>query len=331
MNEKDFIKIDTENIEPVEFSDWEKKKIEKRILRSSKTHSNKSFKWVATIAMIIVIATGNIIWNPVVAERLPIIQQLLQINDNPKLQAFSEHATIINQVDESNGSSIELAEAFFDGNFIAISYEMKQAKPMKENPLLWDGSLEVNGDKLEVGSHQITQKDEYTWIGMFTAKVSDKVYDESIDIQWSPRVFKGIQNTTLIEGDWNYQLELTPTQAYSRKINIPFGNEQYRLLFNKITVGKYATILYFEGDLDKDTEFLMVDIKDNLENIYEDISVTSIENKTGQVTGYVEFFSSDFNVSTFTISPTIRIVDEMTLEKKKLIPLPIIKIPVKKH
>ena len=35
MNEKDFIKLDVEEIEPVELSDWEKSNIEKSVLRST--------------------------------------------------------------------------------------------------------------------------------------------------------------------------------------------------------------------------------------------------------------------------------------------------------
>lgn len=37
MNEKDFIEIDIEEIEPIELSDWEKINIEKSVLRSSST------------------------------------------------------------------------------------------------------------------------------------------------------------------------------------------------------------------------------------------------------------------------------------------------------
>ena len=52
---------------------------------------------------------------------------------------------------------------------------------------------------------------------MFTARISDKVIDETINVQWRPKDFKGIENTTLVEGSWNFQLELTPTGAYSKK------------------------------------------------------------------------------------------------------------------
>ena len=72
---------------------------------------------------------------------------------------------------------------------------------------------------------------------MFTARISDKAMDETINLQWRPKDFKGMKNTTLVEGAWNFQLELTPTRAYSRKINKPFGNEQYQLLCNQITEG----------------------------------------------------------------------------------------------
>ena len=63
------------------------------------------------------------------------------------------------------------------------------------------------------------------------------------------------------------------------KVNIPFGNEQYQLLCNQITAGKYITTLYFEGNLDWDTEFLMVDIQDNLGNIYENVGTTTIKKR----------------------------------------------------
>lgn len=114
---------------------------------------------------------------------------------------------------------------------------MKHEEPIDEPPLFWNGDLEVNGNKLDVLSHQIIKKNDATWIGMFTARISDKAMDETINLQWRPKDFKGMKNTTLVEGAWNFQLELTPTRAYSRKINKPFGNEQYQLLCNQITEG----------------------------------------------------------------------------------------------
>lgn len=328
MNEKDFIKMDIEKIEPVELSDWEMKNIEKSILHSSKKRSNKKFKWMSAIAMTILIVTSSTIWLPAVADRLPIIQQLLQINANPQLQVFSDYATIINQIDESNGSTIELAEAFFDGSIISISYEMKHDKPMYGNPLFWMDHLEVNGNTLSTQSQQIIKKDDSTWIGMFTARVSDEVINETINVQWSPKELKGTEYTTLVEGDWNYQLELTPTKANTKQINIPFGDEQYQLVYNQITMGKYTTTLYFEGNLDWDTEVLMLEVKDNLGNVYENVGTNSFKSGTGQVNGYTELFVPDNDIQTLIITPTIRIVDEKTLAAKEFISLPIIKVPL---
>ncbi|ETT85982.1 DUF4179 domain-containing protein [Viridibacillus sp. FSL R5-0477] len=328
MNEKDFIKIDIEKIEPVELSDWEKKNIEKSILCSSKKHSNKKFKWISAIAMTTLIVTSSTIWLPAVADRLPIVQQLIQVKDNPQLQVFSDYATIINQMDESNGSTIELAEAFFDGSIISVSYEMKHDKPINGDPLFWIDHLEVNGNTLSTLSQQINKKDEYTWIGMFTARVSDEVIDETINVQWSPKELKGIEYTTLVEGDWNYQLELTPTQANSKKINIPFGDEQYQLVFNQITSGKFATTLYFEGNLDWNTEFLMIEIKDNLGNVYENVGTSSFKSEPERVNGYIDFFVPDTGIQTLIFTPTIRVVDEKTLAPKELIQLPIIQLPL---
>lgn len=206
---------------------------------------------------------------------------------------------------------------------------MKHEEPIDEPPLFWNGDLEVNGNKLDVLSHQIIKKNDATWIGMFTARISDKAMDETINLQWRPKDFKGMKNTTLVEGAWNFQLELTPTRAYSRKINKPFGNEQYQLLCNQITEGKYITTLYFEGNLDWDTEFLMVDIQDNLGNVYEHVGTTTIKSDSGRVNGFIEVFIPDSSIRTLVITPTIRIVDEKTLERKELVPLPSFTISLK--
>lgn len=331
MNEKDFIEIDIDEIEPIELSDWEKINIEKNVLRSSSTKKYvfKKWKWVSIVAMLTFIFASSSIWLPVVANRVPIVQQLLNSNDNPQLQVFSDNASTINQIDESNGTSIELAEAFFDGTIVSVSYEMKHEQSIDEPPLFWKGDLEVNGNKLDVLSHQIIKKNDATWIGMFTARISDKAMDETINLQWRPKDFKGMKNTTLVEGAWNFQLELTPTRAYSRKINKPFGNEQYQLLCNQITEGKYITTLYFEGNLDWDTEFLMVDIQDNLGNVYEHVGTTTIKSDSGRVNGFIEVFIPDSSIRTLVITPTIRIVDEKTLERKELVPLPSFTISLK--
>ncbi len=134
--------------------------------------------------------------------------------------------------------------------------------------------------------------------------------------------------TTLIEGYWAYQLELSPTKAHSKKLNISFGNEQYQLVFNQLTKGKYATALYFEGNLDWNTEFLMLEIKDNVGNVYEDIGTSSFKSDSGRVNGYIELFVPDTAIQTLILTPTIRIVDEKTLAKKEDIQLPIIQIPL---
>ncbi|MDI2587423.1 hypothetical protein OR571_09980 [Psychrobacillus sp. NEAU-3TGS] len=204
---------------------------------------------------------------------------------------------------------------------------MKHDEPIDEAPLFWNGQLEVNGRPLDTLSHQIIKKNDYTWIGMFTARVSDQAIDKTIDLQWSPKDFKGMENTTLAKGEWNFQLELSPTQAFSKKVNIPFGDEQYQLQFNQLSAGKYMTTLYFEGNIDNYTEFLMVDIQDNLGNVYENVGVTTSNTESGQTIGYIEVFIPDVNIQTLIITPSIRIVDEKTLKLKELIPLSSIKIP----
>lgn len=73
----------------------------------------------------------------------------------------------------------------------------------------------------------------------------------------------------------------------------------------------------------------MVDIKDNLGNVYENVGTTTIKSGSGRVNGYVEVFIPDSTIRTLIITPTIRIVDEKTLERKELVPLPSINISLK--
>ena len=54
----------------------------------------------------------------------------------------------------------------------------------------------------------------------------------------------------------------------------------------------------------------MVDIEDNLGNVYEKVGATTIKSGSGRVNGYVEVFIPDSDIRTLIITPTIRIVDE---------------------
>ena len=137
------LNIDTD-LQPMEVSDFEKEKVKRTVMRGKrKNHLPRNLS-VAAAFLVASSITLSVAF-PTFAAKLPIVGNIFELfNDNERyvFEKYDTHATDIGVTKESNGISVTVTDAVYDGENITIAYTMESEKDLGERPVL-EGILDA--------------------------------------------------------------------------------------------------------------------------------------------------------------------------------------------
>ncbi|PSL41500.1 uncharacterized protein DUF4179 [Planomicrobium soli] len=261
---------DIEEIPEAAVSNFEKKEMKKRLLdQKRKPHWIKKLAVAASI-FIAASATTAIAF-PSVASQIPILQNIVSYFDEDELifNHFSEVAQPLNLTDTSNGSTVSIEEAVYDGTSVTITFALKTEENLGEFPLA-NGSLEAFGANGSGSSIAMNKVSDTTYAGMITM-APDFVFGSpnTLKVSWKPQSFEDFDTQTQLTGDWSFDFKLRALDSKSVKIdeNILFEGGQYKL--NELLLTKLSTVLVFnKKDVNDNRYMASWQLEDNLGNIY---------------------------------------------------------------
>ncbi|MET0786020.1 MAG: DUF4179 domain-containing protein, partial [Paenisporosarcina sp.] len=159
-NFKDWLSMDVENIEPMNLSDSKKFEMKQNILaRSHKKKNHMNLRHLTVAAIIVVSAvTATSITFPTFAAQIPFMQNIVGYFDNEDTiyENYSVFATEIGQTQTSNGTSVMIENAVFDGTSLTVSYAIETNVDLGPSPRMSD-PFDVKGAS-GIGSHGTIQK-----------------------------------------------------------------------------------------------------------------------------------------------------------------------------
>ncbi len=301
------LKIDTE-LEPMEVNELEIARIKQRVL---KRRNRKQIPKIAGAAAGIILAvniTAGMAF-PAYAEKIPFLASVFErFNDDNKyvFKDYEEFATDIGVTKESNGISITVTDAVYDGENVTIAYTMKSEKELGTRPGL-DGPfiIEEVKKRYENGGystrHLAEKVGEHEYAGLFVYQLVKGSKPEEVHARWSGDTVIDFNYVyTEYEGDWDFQFHLKKLESKTTKLadaGLRLQEEGFEINMSKMVETPVTTTLYltekvlqdqFQPPIENwhgiDVEYKVVD---NLGNEYKtiyayDVGVSKELNNLGQ-------------------------------------------------
>ncbi|HZH59013.1 MAG TPA: DUF4179 domain-containing protein [Metabacillus sp.] len=275
---QDLLNIDIDNIEPKHISKERKLEIKQHVL--SKTNGKKrTYLHTLTAAALIgvTVITGSIMTAPALANQLPFIQSILSYFEKDTLpNKYVDLATVVNQVQSSNGIDVMIENAVYDGTNVMITYAIQTKENLGDQPIS-EGYIDVQHANAIGGTGFIEKTNVTTYVGV--EKVTPHFQGkspEAIMVKWQPKVFKNIEENKQYGGDWTFEFTLSQLPTTTQLLNETREQEGLTFVLKSLEHSEMASVLHYEFSVDKhvlkEWPFVLIEImvvKDNLGNIYE--------------------------------------------------------------
>lgn len=216
---------------------------------------------------------------PSVAAQIPFMNNVISyFNDEEhRYENFETFSTDIGLAQTSNGMTVMIDNAVYDGKNVTISYALETEREIKEemeiNALSW---FDIVGSSGMGGSDQITKvsDDRYVGLASFTPHFKDEEYPDTIEVTWKPEAFYSLSNDLEVEGDWSFAFSLNRLEGDLQLVNETVQQENVSFTLQSIEFTDVSTVISYEqvikDDLLQEWESVIpvFHVTDDLGNVY---------------------------------------------------------------
>lgn len=241
--------LNIDEIEPVEVSEIEKKRVKRHVMGVGSKKKIKVFKYMAMAATIALGATiGASFAVPSIASQIPFMNNIMNYfqDENSYTSNYSKFATNISQTQSSNGVSIMIEDAVFDGSSITISYAIETDKDLGTSPGM-SSAFDVKGAEAIGAAGTIKKVNATTYVG--TEKITPTFRGnkpDRIEISWEPGAFKNLETDESIAGDWHFAFEVSALENKTKLVNQSVTNHGVTVNIKSIETNGLSTIIHYE-------------------------------------------------------------------------------------
>lgn len=276
MNEyKKLAHLNIDDIEPVEVSEFEKKRVKKHVLGTKR--SPKLFKNIAIATAITIGATvATSFAFPSFASQIPFVQNVISyFNDKDSIYSnYNDFATEIGQVQTSNGVSVMIENAVFDGTSLTISYALETELDLGDMPSV-KNYLDIKGADAMGGGSTIKKINETTYVGLdkMVPHFKDGKRDEII-VSWKPEAFISYETGEKVKGDWQFDFSISKLEGEIQLVNQAVTNDGITILINSIEKSDMSAVINYEHFVDQKLAdqwmhtTISLEVKDDLGKVY---------------------------------------------------------------
>lgn len=302
-----------------------KKDLEKAaIKRALKKRINKKNRWYGK-GMVAAITTGVIIGgtlcvgvvNPTYAKGLPIVGDIFRFLDNGRTgiyDLYKENAQEINVTKESNGVSITVQDALFDGKTVYLTYVVNTDKDLGDKPKIGVGpTFSIKGyEGGMTGSSQSKKIDEHTYVAQESYTIDE--FKESIKCKLKIKeiLIFDANNQDSIKGNWQFEFELGATEGIREDVNKSTTEDGFSVTIDYVMNTPMSYIINYTQEVPKayrtewDDVSTMLEVKDDLGNSYDgDMNGGRGRIDTGIMSFTMTFGKIDERASKLIITPRI--------------------------
>ncbi|WP_433747520.1 DUF4179 domain-containing protein [Falsibacillus pallidus] len=248
---KKLVDISIDDIEPVEVSELEKRRVKQHVLGRKKRR--KPYQAIAAAAVIVIGAgIAGSFAAPSLATQIPIIQNIMSYftEEDSYNENFAKVAADISQTQTSNGVSVMVEDAVFDGSSITVSYAIQTDKDLGENPYL-KNPLEVKGSDGMGGSGRIEKINSSTYVG--TEKITPHFNGKtpnSLAVRWEPKAFVNMETNESVKGDWKFAFNVRSLENQKEVVNQTVSAHGVSVVIQSLETNDLSTIIHYGRFID---------------------------------------------------------------------------------
>ncbi|PFA69112.1 hypothetical protein CN378_04315 [Bacillus sp. AFS015802] len=248
MSMKEWMELDIDSLELEEVTDLEKKRVKQHVLKKrEKKHVWRNIG-VASV-MLIGISTAAGYAYPSLASQVPFMDDVIQYFSNDETyKEFDEFSTDIGLTETSNGVTILIDDAVYDGTNITVSYAIETDKDFGEDIHSGGHWFDIKGANGSGGSSQLTKISDNRYVGLATITPSFKrgEFPEKVEITWEPEKLYSTSNDVEVEGDWSFAFSLKRLEGDVRLVNETTKTEDIQFTLKSVEVTDVSTVIAYE-------------------------------------------------------------------------------------
>jgi len=251
---KDWLSLDIENIEPLEMSSQQKAKLKQRVFKQ--TVKKRVPKWVRNLSAAAIIGIGTVTTVatafPTLASQIPFMKNIASYfnNKDTMFENFDSYATEIGQVQTSNGISMMIENAVFDGTSLTISFALESDTELSSHPFFQGNFIDVKDSVAIGGGSRLEKISDNKYVGL--ANVTpyfDKEAPEEVEVSWTPQAFY-VNTDKLVKGDWAFHFKVSKLEGELQLINETVTNYDVTARFTSLEKNEMSTIIHYEYEMD---------------------------------------------------------------------------------
>lgn len=250
MSMKEWMDLDIDSLELLEVTDIEKARVKQHVLKIRK--KAPIWRHIAVAAVIIVgatTATGFAF--PTIAAQIPFMQNVISYFEDgeQRYKNFEAFSTNIGLAQTSNGMTVMIDNAVYDGTNITVSYAIETdhdfGEAMQVRAPNW---FDVVGAIGGGGGHNITKISDTRYVGLseFTPHFKNDIYPETVKVTWTPQAFYSLSNDLEVEGDWSFAFSLERLEGDILLLNETVQEKDVNFTLQSVEFTDVSTVITYE-------------------------------------------------------------------------------------
>lgn len=214
-------------------------------------------KWkqpIVAAAMILGLTATSVAFSfPSIAAQIPFMDNVISFfyDEERDYNNFESFSTDIGLAQTSNGTTVMIDNAVYDGTNITILYALETEEEIEQDiEISAMNMFDVVGAIGAGGSEKITKISNNRYVGLatITPMFEEKVESpETIEVTWKPEAFKSIFNDDLsVEGDWSFAFSLNRLEGDMELINETVRSEDVDFTLKSIEFTDVSTVISYD-------------------------------------------------------------------------------------
>lgn len=248
MSLKKWTELDIDHLDLVEVSEMEKARVKQHVLKKHKRAPILRNIAVASIIVLSATITTGFAF-PTIASQIPFMDNIISyFTDDERSTNFENFSTDVGLIETSNGTTVMIENAVYDGTNITVSYAIETERPFgDESSTLSHHSFNVEDSMGGSGSREIKRITDTRYVGIetITPFFKDAQHPETVQVKWEPTIIRDNEGAE-IEGDWSFAFSLERLEGNVALLNETVQNEDVLFTLQSVEYTPVSTIISYE-------------------------------------------------------------------------------------
>ncbi|MBD8033322.1 MULTISPECIES: DUF4179 domain-containing protein [Solibacillus] len=248
MSLKKWTDLDIDHLELLEVTEMEKARVKQHVLKKHK----KAPRWRNIVVASIIVLSATITTGfafPTIASQIPFMENIIgYFTEDERSSNFETFSTDVGLVETSNGTTVMIENAVYDGTNITVSYAIETEHSFGDKmDILSHGWFDVKGSIGGGGSGEMKRISDTRYVGIasITPHFKDALYPEMVQVTWKPEKFTDFEGSE-IKGDWYFAFSLERLEGNLELLNETVQNEDVTFTLQSIEYTPVSTVISYE-------------------------------------------------------------------------------------